>query len=57
MTPGPSRRLEQRTARSVAREDRLQLLHDLLFGEGAGDGELLDQQIARGIEHLALAER
>src|SRR5581483_3276864 len=45
-----------KSERSVG-EDRLELFHDLLLGMGLGDGELLNQQAARGVEHLALAER
>src|SRR6185369_5126162 len=43
--------------RTSVREDRLQLLHDLVLGMRLRDRELLHEQIARGVEHLALAER
>src|ERR1041385_5166171 len=35
----------------------LELLLDLLLGPLAGDGELLDDELLRVVEHLALAER
>ena len=37
-------------------ENVAQLFHDFLFRMGARDGKLLDQQIARRIQHLSLAE-
>src|SRR5271154_1468438 len=37
-------------------EDGLEFLHDLLFRMSLGDGKFLDQEAARRIEHLALAE-
>ena len=41
--------------RSVT-EYGLQFLHYFLFGMGLGNGQFLDEQIACGIEHLALPE-
>ena len=38
-------------------EDGLELLHDLFLRMSLGDGQFLDQQATRRIEHLALAER
>src|SRR5579884_1762640 len=38
-------------------EDALELFHDLLFRMRLGDRELLDEQAACRIEHLALSER
>jgi hypothetical protein len=40
----------------LVREDRFELFHDFFFRMSLGDGEFLDQQAARGIKHLALAE-
>src|SRR5690349_10706023 len=38
-------------------EDLLQIRLDVLFGADLGERQLLDEQRARRVEHLALAER
>src|SRR6478672_8264200 len=38
-------------------EHNFELFHDLLFWMSLRDGQFLDQQAARRVEHLALTER
>src|SRR5580698_590447 len=59
--PGSKRRRDRRAQGQLrincsAREDTIQLLFDLYFLGFGGDRDLLDQERARGVEHLALAE-
>src|SRR5256712_11603734 len=37
-------------------EDRFQVALDVVLVDALGEGKLLDQEVARGVEHLALAE-